>query len=99
MLGSVDRAGCMTEQLFELRTVQCIAGQPMSRMGYVKASSRGSATGICAGAPCDYELGLVVITVPEGEITYQRPPLRFSACPVAVPGAVSPTYVYSGQPA
>lgn len=27
--------------------------------------------------------GFLVISLPEGEITYQRPPLRFSACPAA----------------
>lgn len=43
--------------------------------------------------------GLVLISWPEGERTYQRPPLMFRACPVALPGVVSDTKVYSGQPA
>lgn len=46
-----------------------------------------------------HELGFVLITWPDGESTYQRPPLRLIACPVAIPGDVSATYVYSGQPA
>jgi hypothetical protein len=43
--------------------------------------------------------GVFVITLPVGVITYQRPPFRFWACPDAVPGAESPTYVYRGHPA
>jgi hypothetical protein len=35
--------------------------------------------------------GFFVITLPAGEITYQRPPLTFRACPVACPGDVSVT--------
>jgi hypothetical protein len=35
----------------------------------------------------------VRITFPEGLRTYQRPPFRLSAWPLAWPGAVSPTYV------
>jgi len=36
---------------------------------------------------------LVRITFPDGLRTYQRPPFRLSAWPLAWPGAVSPTYV------
>jgi hypothetical protein len=43
--------------------------------------------------------GFVLITFPDGESTYHRPPLMFRACPVALPGAVSETNVYKGQPA
>lgn len=32
-----------------------------------------------------------VVTLPDGDITYHRPPLRLSACPAWAPGAVSAT--------
>ena len=32
--------------------------------------------------------GFLVITLPAGVITYQRPPFRFWACPLAVPAAL-----------
>ena len=38
----------------------------------------------------------LVITWPEGEITYHWPP---TPCPFATPGPVSEAYVCSGQPA
>jgi hypothetical protein len=41
--------------------------------------------------PAGAAQGFFVITLPAGEITYHRPPLRFRACPVACPGAVSVT--------
>jgi hypothetical protein len=45
------------------------------------AASRSSAGG----------QGFVRISLPEGASTYQRPPLRFRACPVAAPAEVSAT--------
>ena len=44
-------------------------------------------------------LAFLVITLPDGAITYHRPPLSLSAWPRAAPGAVSARYVYSGHPA
>ena len=43
--------------------------------------------------------GFVLITWPDGDSTYHSPPLMFRPCPLALPGAVSETNVYSGQPA
>ena len=48
-------------------------------------SGRGRTT---IGAP---GYGFVVITLPAGEITYHRPPLRFTAWPACCPGDVSGT--------
>src|ERR1700733_7198944 len=49
-----------------------------------------------AGPPAQ---DFVFITRPDGERTYHSPPLMFRPCPVALPGAVSETNVYRGQPA
>ena len=47
---------------------------------------------VARGAPAvDALYGFLVITLPAGVITYQRPPFRLRACPAAVPGAESAT--------
>jgi hypothetical protein len=45
----------------------------------------------CPPSAAAHGQGFVLITLPEGASTYQRPPFRFSACPLACPRAVSAT--------
>jgi hypothetical protein len=40
----------------------------------------------------------LVICIPDGAITYQKPPFKSSASPFAVPEPESPLKVYSGHP-
>ena len=79
---------------------QCGSSDKGAQRGRVTARGWGPMTAspirtVAAAEP----QGFVLITWPEGEITYHSPPLMSNPCPVALPGAVSDTNVYSGQPA
>lgn len=77
-----------------LRLVASVVATPGVRMGPNDCEPHAHGAGGWAGAQ-----GFVLITWPDGESTYHSPPLRFRPCPVALPGAVSETKVYRGQPA
>src|SRR4029077_9733849 len=64
------------------------AGDERGGGGTAPRQSRGAGGGAARAA-----YGFCVMPCPEGESTYQTPPLRLSACPVACPAFESATYV------